>query len=213
LPVLRQKYGPKLEIKELEISSLPNFELLLKLEGQAGRSIDKTPPLIFIGQDILEGALAIREDLDGLIGKYQARGGSDFPDMNLSSVSKVGSSNEFRKISLAALIAGALVDGLNPCAFTTLIFLISYLAFIGRKGRQLLISGLLFSLGVFIAYFLAGVGIIETLKQLQAFQFINNALHWIVFGMAVLLGSLNFYDYFALKSGRLDRVKLGLGII
>lgn len=211
LPVLQEKYGSKLEVKELEISSLPNFELLLKLQRQAGRRIDKTPPLIFIGQDILEGTSAIRERLDGLVEKYQAQGGSDFPDVKLSGVSKVGTSAEFRKISLAALIAGALMDGINPCAFTTLIFLISYLAFIGRKGRQLLSSGLLFSLGVFGAYFLAGLGIIETIKQLQTFRFIDNVLLWIVFGMAVLLGALNFYDYFALKNGRLDRVKLGLG--
>ena len=89
LPLLQDKYGLKLEIIELEISSIPNFELLLKLERQAGRSIDKTPPLILIGQDILEGGTAIRESLDDLIEKYQELGGTDLPDKNLSDVARV----------------------------------------------------------------------------------------------------------------------------
>ncbi len=213
LPLLQDKYGLNLEIKELAISSLPNFELLLKLEREAGQRIDKTPPLILIGQDVLEGGTAIRESLDGLIGRYQAQGGTDLPDKNPSGVSRVkpSVSDEFSKISLAALIAGALVDGINPCAFTTLIFLISYLAFIGRKEKQLLLSGFLFSFGVFAAYFSAGAGVFEALNQLHAVQFVDKALRWLVFVMAVLFGLLNLHDFLAVKSGNNERLKLGLG--
>lgn len=213
LSALQQKYGRNLEIKALEISSLPNFELLLKLERRAGRRIDKTPPLILIGQDILEGATAIWENLDDLIEKYQALGGTDFPDKVLPGVLRGEPSvaAEFREISLVALIAGALVDGINPCAFTTLIFLVSYLAFIGRQGRQLLISGLLFSLGVFVAYFSAGAGVFEALNQLRAFQLVDQALRWLVFLMAVVFGLLNLHDFLVLKNGKKERLILGLG--
>lgn len=213
LPLLQDKYGLKLEIIELEISSLPNFELLLKLERQAGRRIDKTPPLILIGQDILEGAAAIRESLDDIIRKYQAQGGTDFPDKVLPRVLRGEPSvtEEFRKLSLAALISGALVDGINPCAFTTLIFLISYLAFIGRQGKQLLFSGFLFSFGVFAAYFSAGAGVFEAINQLHAFQFVDKALRWLAFLMSVVFGLLNLHDFLALKTGKNERLKLGLG--
>ncbi len=213
LPVLQEKYGRDLEVKSLEIGSISNFELLLKLEEQAGRKINKTPPLIFIGKDVLAGATAIRENLDLMIGKYQRQGGIGFPDAVLSEIpdSKPKATTEFEKISLVALIAGALLDGINPCAFTTLIFLISYLAFIGRKGKQLLLSGFLFSLGVFTAYFLAGIGVMEVLNQLQAMEFIGKALRWLVIVMAVLFGWLNLCDYVALKSGKIAGLKLGLG--
>ncbi len=213
LAFLEQKYGRDLEIKELEIGSIPNFELLLKLESQAGRKINKTPPLIFIGPDILEGAAAIKEHLDDLIDKYQLQGGTGFPHANLIETKEPETkvSEEFQKISLAALIIGALADGINPCAFTTLVFLTSYLAFIGRKGKQLLISGFLFSLGVFIAYFLAGIGVMEILNRLKALQYLEKSLHWLVFAIAVLFGLLNLWDYLALKSGMRERLKLGLG--
>lgn len=166
-----------------------------------------------IGQDILEGATAIRENLDDLIEKYQALGGTDFPDKVLPGVLRGEPSvaAEFREISLVALIAGALVDGINPCAFTTLIFLVSYLAFIGRQGKQLLISGFLFSLGVFVAYFSAGAGVFEALNQLRAFQLVDQALRWLGFLMAVVFGLLNLYDFLALKNGKKERLILGLG--
>lgn len=165
-----------------------------------------------IGQDILEGATAIRENLDDLIEKYQALGGTDFPDKVLPGVLRGEPSvaAEFREISLVALIAGALVDGINPCAFTTLIFLISYLAFIGRQGKQLLVPGLLFSLGVFVAYFLAGAGVFEALNQLRTFRLVDQVLRWPVILVAVVFGLLNLHDFLALKNGQKERLKLGL---
>lgn len=213
LPALQQKYGRNLEIRSLEISSISNFKLLLNLERLAGRKIDKTPPLVFIGRDILEGAEAIREQLDDLIGKYQRQGGVDYPivDLEENGEPETDISGEFRKLSLVALIIGALADGLNPCAFTTLVFLISYLSFIGRRGKQLLLSGFLFSMGVFIAYFLSGIGLMEIINQLAALRFIGQAMRWLVAIIAAFFGFFNLYDFLVLKSGRPERLKLGLG--
>jgi len=212
LPGLQQKYGRSLEIRSLEISSISNFKLLLNLERLAGRKIDKTPPLVFIGRDVLEGAGAIRERLDDLIETYQRQGEVDYlVDLEETGEPETDISGEFRKISLVALIIGALADGINPCAFTTLVFLISYLSLIGRRGKQLLLSGFLFSLGVFIAYFLAGIGLMEILNQLAALRFIGRTIRWLVAIITVFFGSLNLSDFLALKSGRPERLKLGLG--
>ena len=212
LPGLQQKYGRSLEIRSLEISSISNFKLLLNLERLSGRKIDKTPPLVFIGRDVLEGAGAIRERLDDLIETHQRQGEVDYlVDLEETGESETDISGEFRKLSLVALIVGALADGINPCAFTTLVFLISYLSFIGRKGKQLLLSGFLFSLGVFIAYFAAGVGLLEILNQLAALRFISRTMRWLVAVIAGFFGFLNLSDFLALKSGRPERLKLGLG--
>lgn len=213
LPALQQKYGRNLEIRSLKISSISNFKLLLNLERLAGRKIDKTPPLVFIGRDVLEGAGAIRERLDEMIGIYQRQGGVDYPSVDLEEKGEPETviSGEFRKLSLVALIIGALADGINPCAFSTLVFLISYLSFIGRRGRQLLLSGFLFSLGIFIAYFLAGIGLTEFINQLAALRFISRAMRWLVAVIAVFFGFLNLSDFLALQRGRPERLKLGLG--
>jgi cytochrome c biogenesis protein CcdA len=58
---------------------------------------------------------------------------------------------------LAVVLAG-LVDGLNPCAFATIIFFVSYLSLSGKKGKEILITGASFTVGVFIAYLLVVLG-------------------------------------------------------
>ena len=103
------------------------------------------------------------------------------------------------------------MDGINPCAFTTLIFLISYLAFIGRQGKQLLFSGFLFSFGVFVAYFSAGIGVFEALNQLHTFRLVDKVLLWLVVVIAIVFGLLNLHDFLSLKNGKNERLKLGLG--
>jgi len=67
----------------------------------------------------------------------------------------------------AVLVAG-LVDGVNPCAFAVILFLVSYLTLTGGMGRrQALGYGLAFCAGVFICYLLIGLGFVKLLHVLQ----------------------------------------------
>ncbi len=51
-----------------------------------------------------------------------------------------------------------LIDGINPCAISAIIFLLSYLTLSGM-GRSSLKVGLLFAAGCFVAYLLIGLGL------------------------------------------------------
>jgi cytochrome c biogenesis protein CcdA len=57
-----------------------------------------------------------------------------------------------------ALALAGLADGINPCALAGLAFLSAYLMKLGGSSRSVLALGLLFSTGVFSAYFAAGMG-------------------------------------------------------
>jgi hypothetical protein len=56
------------------------------------------------------------------------------------------------------LLAGVL-DGVNPCAFATIIFFLSYLHVARRSPREILAVGAAFILAVFLTYFVAGLGL------------------------------------------------------
>ena len=58
----------------------------------------------------------------------------------------------FKRWSLSAVLVAGFIDGINPCAFATIIFLVSYLTFAGKKSREILLYGTIFTSGVFIAY-------------------------------------------------------------
>ena len=44
--------------------------------------------------------------------------------------------DRFRSLGILTVIGVGLIDGLNPCAFATMIFLISYLSVRKRRGRK-----------------------------------------------------------------------------
>lgn len=79
LPKIFAKYQNQLEMKTMELASIENFQLLLNLEKQMRRKLPKTPPLIIMGDDVLEGEAVIRSQLEPTINKYLKTGGTEWP--------------------------------------------------------------------------------------------------------------------------------------
>lgn len=213
LPGLKRNYQGRLEIKSIEISSVKNFEILLRLEKNLGRRIDKTPPLIIIGADVLEGEASIQARMEGVINKYLARdsrGANWSFDLDTKEGGNKRTITQFQNITPLAIVGGGLLDGINPCAFATLIFLISYLTMLGRKRKELLFAGTVFIAGVFIAYFLIGYGLLEIFSRIPFFLILSKWFTYILAGALILLCLLNLYDYILVKQGKLTEMKLQL---
>lgn len=79
-PEILAQHQNQLELRTLELSSINNFKRLLNLEKKLQRKIDKTPPLIIVGHEVLEGETAIRTQLEPIIAKYLKVGGTQWPD-------------------------------------------------------------------------------------------------------------------------------------
>ena len=116
----------------------------------------------------------------------------------------------FKKFSLSAVLIAGFIDGINPCAFATIIFLVSYLTFVGRKSREILLYGIIFTGGVFMAYLLAGMGLMAGLRQLSGFPLITRGIYLVVSIFAFALGIISLYDYVLFRRGRMAEWKLQL---
>jgi len=94
------------------------------------------------------------------------------------------------KITLGAIVIASLIDSINPCAFGVLIFLMISLLNIGSAKRALK-AGLLYSLVVFIVYFLSGLGLFQIMQTLiPVIKYVHFAL-----GLTILvLGSIQLLD-------------------
>lgn len=49
---------------------------------------------------------------------------------------------------------GKVLDGLNPCAFATIVFMVNLLILLGHSRRRILEIGLTYSIAVFVTYLL-----------------------------------------------------------
>jgi len=99
---------------------------------------------------------------------------------------------------------------LNPCAFATLIFFISYLTFVGRKKREIFWVGVGFSAAVFGTYLLIGFGILSFIQHLSFLPLFSRIVYLITIAIALALGGLSLYDYIQLRRGRASEMKLQL---
>jgi len=148
-----------------------------------------------------------------LMSKYQGHGAPPPWERMTQEALKHGEERiieRFKKFSLSAVLIAGFIDGINPCAFATIIFLVSYLTFAGRKNKEILLYGIVFTGGVFMAYLLAGMGLMAGLRQLSGFPLITKGIYLVVSIFAFALGIISLYDYVLFRRGRMAEWKLQL---
>jgi cytochrome c biogenesis protein CcdA len=103
-----------------------------------------------------------------------------------------------------------LVDGINPCAFTTLLFFMSYLGLRGGSRKRMAIAGLVFASGVFVAYLLIGLGLVNALRVGNRLAGLRLALRLVVTGLTAWFCILSIRDVYYLKKGQIAELALKL---
>lgn len=89
---------------------------------------------------------------------YEIDGNGTIPDPN--------GSEGLREITLPLVVVSGLIDGVNPCAFSLLIFFLSFLYGLRRSRRNVFFMGMTYIMGVFIGYVSIGLGIQRTISFL-----------------------------------------------
>ncbi len=150
-------------------------------------------PAIFIGDDYLIKKDINTGNLINLFKKYQ-NGSPALDSLDLSNAGQ-GIIKRFSRFSFLGIMLAGLIDGVNPCAFATIIFFISYLLFVGRRQKDILLMAISFISAVFCSYLLIGFGVYNLLIFLTEFEFIGKIIY-LIFGVgAIVLGILSLYDY------------------
>jgi cytochrome c biogenesis protein CcdA len=217
LPKIIKKYDNQISFVLLELKGSDNLRRLLELEKKMGKKIRKRPPLVIAGNTVLEGDTAVREGIvplaEMILVPIRSPAVTKYPLVVTSQNNGDEVVRSFRSLGILQIVLGGLLDGINPCAFTTIIFLLSYLTLVGKRGRALAAAGAAFTLGVFVSYFLIGIGLFEIVLRLQYFTALSKVVAVIIGITAFVLSALSVYDYFKLKQGRTKEVILQLGDI
>lgn len=129
-PVNREKYLDYLDQFDIERGGIPF--LVIEQGGEFSYMMGDTP---------------IIEDLEDSI-------------VNFRSYKGDGVSVVRGDLSLWVVVAAALIDSINPCAFGVLLFLMAVLLSMGSAKRALR-SGMIYTFVIFLVYFAAGLGIMR----------------------------------------------------
>lgn len=205
LKPMNEKYGSKIQLKKYNLSEENNFLLLISILDALHDDSNADVYMILNRNRVLAGYSAIEQGLFKSI---------EHPEN--SSVAEISSKKAVHSIGnrlkIMTVIVAGLIDGINPCVFSTLIFFMSLLAVAKIKGKRLFIIGIAYCIACFVTYLLLGFGLFSVLKSLTDFTWMRAGLNWLMIIILLVFAIISFRDAFAfIKSGgKADKVALQL---
>lgn len=192
LPGLEKEFAGRLVIEYRDISDINNYKILLSLREKYGLKSRQVVPVFYFRERLIEGQGDFKNTLFSLLAENQAGA----QKISLPAVDLI---RLFKEIKPLTVIGAGLIDGINPCAFTVIVFFISFLALQGYRKRELLVIGLTFIFAVFLTYLLLGLGVFAFLYRLKNFWLAVRIFNLALGVFCIGLGALAIYDYFKFK--------------
>ncbi|MFC1540418.1 cytochrome c biogenesis CcdA family protein [Candidatus Margulisiibacteriota bacterium] len=203
---LEEKYP--LELKYFNTDKINNYRALLSLEKKYGVTKSEVTEVFFADAAFI-GQAQIEAGMEKKIRSLLQQGGSDWPGDLQPDQGKL-IEERFASFTLLTILSAGLIDGINPCAFATIVFFVSFLSFAGRGKKEIFIIGSCFTLAVFLTYLLIGLGVFNFMRSLELFFLLSKNIFYAVGVVAFALGVMNLYDYFRFKKGQIKEMTLQL---
>ncbi len=166
---------------------LNNYFDLYKIQNES-RGI----PTVLIANQYLIGKEVIENNLENLIKENSGAKCPSLTCLNATGIATGSSPTEkLSELSILTIVGAAFVDSINPCAIAVLLILLGALIASGDKKRALK-AGIAFTISIYIAYFLFGIGLFSALQ-------ISGLSFWffkIIGVIAIIIGLANIKDYF-----------------
>lgn len=184
-------------------------EALLTVAGVDERELPLGPGLL-VGSTYVNRNQFSRESVLAALDRYRATGAPNNTGaaMRVRGHARESLPRRLRQFGLWPLLLAGLLDGINPCAFATLVFFLSYLGMVGTRRWPLLRVGLVFALGVFGAYFAFGFGLLNALWALDSLPLLRQGLYLVMGAVALLFALLSWRDSRAVGRGDFSAVTL-----
>ncbi|MCK9631518.1 MAG: hypothetical protein M0R30_07725 [Methanoregula sp.] len=184
---LQEKY-PEIQLESLEIwYNQTNQQRFVEMSRQYATN-NAGIPVIFIGEQVLIGDTAIRDRFEESILAEKTR----IASCNISPLTPVAATNctpAAPALTPQMVVVPALVDSLNPCALSVLIFLLISIAAAANRRRILVIGGSYIA-AVFLFHLLMGVGIFSFVS----FSGFSKVFSLLGATLAVVLGVITLSD-------------------
>ena len=195
-----------LKIEYRNVDNIENYKLLLALEEIYQPRIRNILPVFYYEGRFVNGKGHVRKNLERML-----TGPVTLVDVAPKTLPRIDLIKRFENFSLPAIIAVGLIDGVNPCAITVIVFFMSFLAFQGYRRREIAVIGLVFILSVYLTYCLIGLGIFESLYRLQGFWLLSKTVNITIGIISIIFGIYALHDFIEYRrTGSADGLLLSL---
>ncbi|MDP4179554.1 MAG: glutaredoxin [Bacillota bacterium] len=193
-----------LDLKKYDISDLRNKSLMDKYceVYKVSAEDEGIVPIIFIRDKYFSDEKSIMINLEKEI---------NYPGVKTIEIHNAIENHDkdlrrFKGFEVISVLMAGLINGINPCSMSMLLFFLSLLTV---KSIKILKVGFLFILGKFLAYVLLGTILFKFLSLFNL-SFLNVLMKALLAIVTLILIILNIQDFFAAKVERYDRIILQL---
>jgi len=205
LPEIGKRFGDACVIQPHDIGIETNFLYLLQLEDAAGHAGPDRAYLI-VEKQVVFGPQPDVEQLCSVISTLLNKAGH-FAGVTARACLSTDAGpdlvrNRFSGFTLSAVLVAGLLDGMNPCAISTLVFFMSLLAVSKVKSRQLILLGVSYVLASFLTYLALGFGLFRILHLFSGFTVLRSAVEWGMITILLVFAGLSFRDAVRFRKSR-----------
>lgn len=199
---IEQEYAGRIALNRLDVAEIENYNLYNDL-CTAKRYAGGTIPLVMIGDEFLVGEDRIRQGLAERIVRWLGEDERICPLESIGTTCEViadadeavpglGTGLVWYK-TLPAVVISGLGDGINPCAFAVLIFMMTLLLEVSGNRRRLIRIGT----GYITAFVLTNTLLGVLVYWFSDLLFKGSRVPFLIAaGIAVVAGLINIKDFF-----------------
>jgi cytochrome c biogenesis protein CcdA len=103
-------------------------------------------------------------------------------------------------ISLPLVTIAGIIDGINPCAISMLVLLLTYLIIFAKKEERVLKTGLLYTSTIYLTYLTIGLFFYKSVSSFNLLS-IRNIINPVIGGLLLMAGIINIKDAFIPQFG------------
>ncbi|MHC4645531.1 MAG: metallophosphoesterase [Planctomycetota bacterium] len=213
LPALAAEKQVGLRVLYFDFSNEGTYDLFLNAAAEFGRQ-GADVPAVLVGRSVLGG----ESEIDAMLGKemddfirnpMQYREKMIVPFMQTHDTAAIRE-QRFNALTYSVVFAAGLIDGVNPCAFTTLIFLISYLTLVGQTRWRMFFIGGLFTLAVFLTYLAIGLAFFNLVNLVLSKPIIAILVNLLLLLVVAALAGFSIVDFIRCLKGNVTDITLQL---
>lgn len=194
MPLIEKEFNGRIKIEYRDVDDIENYKLMLGLEEKSNVKIENSMPVFYFEGYFLNGKGEVKNALEQVIIRALNK-----PQAKLVRMPVIDLMARFQAMKPLVITLAGLMDGINPCAFTVIIFFISFLALQGYRKRALIVIGLTFVSAVFLTYLLIGLGLFSFLYRVEGFWLVSRIINLSIGIFSIVLGILSFYDFLKFK--------------
>jgi HEAT repeat protein len=203
---------PDLAVLEYDINKTSSVLLneALSERFSVPANVRLVAPSVFTGSGYLTKEDITMERLGSMLlraGEIPVVNWLEVPAVDLATAHQ-NITTRYQTTGLGLIVAAGFLDGLNPCAFATIIFLLSYLQVARKRPVEIAQIGISYILGVFATYYIIGMGLVKLSAGLSQLRWAGLALTYGMAAFALVIMLLSIRDGVRCLQGRMGDMTL-----